>query len=100
MKQELQPQQVRYLKSQAHHLKPLAVVGKNGVTKAFELQVSSLLDRHELLKIKFNDFKSERKGLFASLVSNVSASEIGMLGNTGILFRQNKNPKLQRYTLP
>ena len=97
---KLSTKQKCFLRSEAHHLKPLAQVGKNGVTASFSKSTSELLARHELLKIKFNEFKDERKELFATLAESVNGHVIGMVGNTGILYRQHPKAAQRRYTLP
>jgi RNA-binding protein len=97
---ELNPKDKRFLKAKAHALKPLIQVGKQGVTKAFAQQISELLGTHELIKVKFNEFKDERKELFKALAKDVQAYPVSIVGNTGILFRQNVDPKKQKYQLP
>ena len=97
---ELSTKQKCFLRSKAHHLKPLAQVGKNGVTPGFIKSTSELLGQHELLKIKFNEFKEERKELFRSLVDQVDGHVIGMVGNTGIVFKPHPKPAKRQYILP
>jgi RNA-binding protein len=96
----LAPVQKRYLKSKAHHLKPLAQVGKNGVTERFCKEVQVLLGTHELIKIKFNEFKDEKKSLSSELAATLAAHEIAMVGNTAIFFKENRVPEKRKYLLP
>lgn len=96
----LAPAQKRYLKGQAHHLKPLAQVGKNGVTARFCKEVLTLLSTHELIKIKFNEFKSEKKLLSAELARGVAAHEVGLVGNTAIFYKEHRTPEKRKFLLP
>ncbi len=41
------------LKAQAHHLKPIVLVGKNGITDSILKEIDAALEAHELIKIKF-----------------------------------------------
>ena len=46
------------LRKEAHTLKPVVMIGKNGVTPELKAAVDAALADHELIKIKFLDFKS------------------------------------------
>lgn len=98
--EQLSSKQRRYLKGEAHHLKPLAQVGKRGITKAFVVSTIELLGRHELLKVKFNEFKDEKKELFSDLVKATGGHCVGMVGNTGIVYKQHPKVDERRYELP
>ena len=43
------------LKAQAHHLKPIILVGKNGITENLIQEIDVALLAHELIKIKFQE---------------------------------------------
>ena len=49
---ELTGKQRRFLRSQAHSLKPVVQVGRNGVSEALQGEVERALHDHELIKIK------------------------------------------------
>ncbi|HOT44495.1 MAG TPA: ribosome assembly RNA-binding protein YhbY [Spirochaetota bacterium] len=88
--------QKRSLKSQAHHLKPVVLVGRNGITDSLIEAVGKALDDHELIKIKFLEFKDEKKDLIEDIVSRTASSLVALIGNMAILFRQNKDVKKRR----
>ena len=50
-----------YLRSQAHHLEPAALIGKNGVTGGTINTIDKALNSRELIKIKFREFKDENQ---------------------------------------
>jgi RNA-binding protein len=58
--------------------------------------------QHELIKIKFNDFKEKnQKGTLAgALVDRTGSAQIGMIGHTAILYRPQSDPAKQRIHLP
>ncbi|UCF93353.1 MAG: YhbY family RNA-binding protein [Desulfobacterales bacterium] len=57
--------QAQYLKGLAHGLKPVVAVGQKGITASLIRSIDAALERHELIKIKFIDFKgkSQKKDL-------------------------------------
>ncbi|NQT58981.1 MAG: YhbY family RNA-binding protein [Bacteroidetes bacterium] len=81
-----------YLRKLAHDLKPVVMVGKNGINASVEETVNQALNSHELIKIKFIDFKSSKKDLSVLLAEAVHADLISLIGNVAILFRQNRDP--------
>ncbi|MBC8554614.1 MAG: YhbY family RNA-binding protein [Candidatus Brocadiales bacterium] len=81
-----------YLRKLAHDLNPIVMVGKNGLTASVEEAVNQALTSHELIKVKFIDFKSSKKELTAQLSESVHAELISLIGNIAILFRQNRDP--------
>jgi RNA-binding protein len=44
--------QRRHLRALGHHLNPLVMLGKNGLTEAFLAQANQALADHELMKVK------------------------------------------------
>jgi len=81
-----------YLRKLAHDLSPVVMVGKNGINASVEEAVNQALISHELIKIKFIDFKSSKKDLTLLLTEAVGADLISLIGNIAILFRQNRDP--------
>ncbi len=91
--------QKRKLKSQAHHLKPVVMIGKLGITDSLVDAVNAALDDHELIKIKFIDFKEEKKDLVVDIVSKTASECIAIIGNIAIIFKQNKDIKKRRIVI-
>ena len=94
--------QKKYLRGLAHNLKPVVFVGQKGITESMLRSVDEALDTHELIKIKFVDFKEkEQKSELSSIIETRTNSLIlGMIGHTLILFRQHKDPKKQKIKIP
>jgi len=53
--------QSKYLRGLAHALKPVVFVGQKGVTDALFKSTDEAFQRHELIKVKFIDFKEKEK---------------------------------------
>ncbi len=96
---KLSSTQRSYLRSQTHHLEPVVLIGKNGITDGTIESVNKVLDTRELIKIKFRENKDEKISLSHQLAESTESHIIGTIGHTVILFRQNPNSKKQNYTL-
>lgn len=92
----LKPAQKRYLRGQAHHIKPVLQSGAKGVTDAFIAEVGVALDQHELIKLKLAATdREERAEMIAQITAATGASLVQSIGHTAILFRRNRDePKI------
>jgi RNA-binding protein len=96
MTAELNNAQIRKLKGMAQKMDPTLKVGKNGLSPAFIQSVNQELDRHELVKIKFAEFKEQRKELAPQLAEKAGAYLVTLLGNVVVLYRANEQPDKQK----
>ncbi len=97
---ELNGGQKRKLRSLAHHLEPVVMVGQKGFTGSLSKAVDRALSDHELIKIRFVDFKDEKRDLTDQIISSVNASLVGIIGNIAILYRENPDiPAKERIRL-
>ena len=88
MVEELSNREVRELKARAQRIKPMLKVGKEGLSPAFLQAVDDALAHHELLKVKFDEFKERKKELGPKLAEGVSANLIMQVGHVAVLFRR------------
>ncbi|MAZ66994.1 MAG: ribosome assembly RNA-binding protein YhbY [Kangiellaceae bacterium] len=92
----LTPKQRQYLKSLAHSLKPVVLVGGNGVTEAVVREAIASIDHHELIKIKFNlQDKEERLACIDRLLSELEAEKVQLIGHTLVMYRPARKPRIQ-----
>ncbi len=89
-----------YLKSLAHHLDPICYVGKNGLTDAVVKSIEVAFDANELLKLKFNDCKKEKRELSAEIAQKTDCCVVGIVGNIAILYREHPDPEKREIELP
>ena len=87
------------LRSLAHHLKPLVNIGKSGITEGVVVSINEALDSHELIKVKFIQNKDMRHEFKTEVEKLLSASVIGNIGNTIILFRQHEDVDKRKYNI-
>ena len=80
--------EIRKLKAAAQRLEPLLKVGKNGLSEAFVKSLEEELARHELVKIKFIDFKDQKKELAPQLAVKTASHLIMRVGNVAVYYRK------------
>ena len=77
------------LKKLAHKLKPVVLVGQKGLSDTLIQAVDKALEDHELIKIKFVDFKDEKIDLIDKIVQATNAALVNIIGNIAIIYREN-----------
>ena len=79
----------RELKKQAHHLKPVVIIGRKGLTEAVIAEIESALLAHELIKVQIHPtHKVTLLADMASVVEKTLSSYIDTVGNIVILYRK------------
>jgi RNA-binding protein len=82
--------QVRDLKAQAQRLKATLKVGKEGLSPQFLAALDDTLKHRELVKVKFDEFKEQKRELAPQLAGKSRSHLVTRVGNVVVLFR----PKL------
>ena len=94
--ESLKGSQRKYLRAQAHHLKPLVMIGAKGVTDQLLGSVDLALKDHELIKVKFSEFKEAKKEISEEIADITKSELIGLIGNIAIFYRQHPNPEKRK----
>ena len=77
------------LKAQAHHLKPVVMLGAKGLTDAVVEETRIALNAHELIKIKINGMeKEDRMATASTLCERLDAALVQLIGNTAIIYKK------------
>lgn len=100
MDTELTQAQRKYLKRLANPINATVMVGRQGVSDALLGKVEQELEAHELIKVRFLDFKDERVALTQTIVEQAQAALVGMIGHVAILYRPCSDPDRRTITLP
>jgi RNA-binding protein len=87
MLEPLSNPQIRKFKAAAQSLEPMLKVGKAGLSDAFIRTVSEALGQHELVKIKFSEFKDQKKELAPLLAEKTGSHLVMRVGNVVVLHR-------------
>ncbi len=96
---ELTSKQRKYLEKEAHDLQPVVIVGGAGVTEGVIQMADNSLAAHELIKIKFNEYKDEAKELTADICEKCNATLVRVIGFTAILYREAEQPEDRKFKL-
>ena len=96
----LSSSQRSYLRSQAHHLEPVVLIGKHGITDGTIESIDRVLETRELIKIKFREFKDEKLSLSEKIAELTNSQVVGVIGHTVIIFRQNPDSDKRQIHIP
>lgn len=86
--------QKRYLRSEAHHLKPIFQVGKEGVNENMIKQIGEALEKRELLKVSIlQNCMEDKDSVAEQLVNGTEAELVQIIGNSIVLYKESKENK-------
>jgi RNA-binding protein len=92
--------QRKWLRGQAHSLRPVVQLGKQGLSEAVIQQVDAALDDHELIKVQAVGDKEEKREIGSRLGKELRAEVVGLIGHILILYRQNPDREKRQIQLP
>ncbi len=84
---------IKNLRAEAHRLKlkPVVMIGQNGLSDNVHLEIDSALSHHELIKIRVPGLESaDKKQLINSIAEKHNATIVQTIGHVAVLFRSNK----------
>lgn len=79
------------LRALAHSMKPSVIIGKEGASESCINSINNTLKSKELIKVKFNSFKDEKKSIAKQIGDSCNAVIVGQIGNILILFKQSSD---------
>ena len=93
----LSKNQIKFLRSKCHDLKPVVMLGQKGLTEAVLNELDIALDHHELIKVKLSmDDREARRQVIADICQRCDAEEVQSIGKTLSIYRKNqKDPVIQ-----
>ena len=94
--------QKTYLRGLAHKTKPVVFIGQKGLTESLNGSIDDALTAHELIKVKYIDFKEkEKKTEIAGIIEKTHGCEMaGMIGHTAIFYRQHPDAEKRKIAVP
>jgi len=79
-------------KAQAHHLKPVILVGQNGITEGVVKETDGALQAHELIKVQIQgEDRDVRLQGAQGLADQLNAELVHHIGKVYILYRQRQD---------
>jgi RNA-binding protein len=96
----LTTKQKKHLRALAHDLKPVVYVGQQGLSEAVLKDIERALVDHELIKVRFVDYKEEKKQLSEKIAAHTGAALLGITGHLACYFRRSPQAGKHRIALP
>ncbi|ARF48602.1 MULTISPECIES: ribosome assembly RNA-binding protein YhbY [Pantoea] len=91
----LSTKQKQHLKSLAHPLKPVVMLGGNGLTEGVLAEIEHALGHHELIKVKVaSEDRETRQLIVDAIVRETGAVNVQLIGKTLVLYRPAKESKI------
>lgn len=92
---KLSNKQKQYLKGLAHSLKPVVMLGGNGLTENVIAEIDSALSHHELIKVKVpTEDREEKQELISAIVEQTRSEKLQVIGHVLIIYRPAEEPKI------
>jgi RNA-binding protein len=85
---KLSPAQRADLRSQAHALKPVVLIGAEGLTEAVLAEIEVHLGAHQLIKIRvFGDDRDARVAIYDEVCDRLDAAPVQHIGKLFVIWR-------------
>ena len=86
--------QRKLLKAEAHSLKPVIMIGNDGLSAAVLKEANLAINSHGLIKIRvFGDDREARLQIYAELCDKLNAAPIQQIGKLLVIWRPKDEPK-------
>lgn len=86
--------QKSYLRSEAHHLKPVFQVGKLGVNENLIEQITDVLEKRELIKVSIlQNCEMDKHDVAKAFENEAEAEIVQIIGNTIVLYKESTEDK-------
>ncbi len=90
----------RFLRGRANRLDPVVMIGKKGLSEEVIQSIERALEDHELIKIRFLEFKEEKKSLCKEIEAHCRCECVGIIGHVGIFYRRHPEEDKRKIELP
>jgi RNA-binding protein len=88
---KLTPAERSTLRSDAHGLSPVVIVGEAGLTPSVLKEIDASLNAHGLIKVRvFGDDRDARVGMYETICEKLDAAPVQHIGKLLVLYRPQK----------
>lgn len=89
------PQEVRQvLKSKAHQLKPVVMIGGKGLSESVQNEIARALFDHELIKVRLSGAeREERDEMIEAICNTQGAAVVQQIGHVVTLYKKREDSK-------
>jgi RNA-binding protein len=95
----LTPKERTRLAGLAQTREALVTLGRQGPTEALAARLDALLADHELVKLRFGDFKEAKRELAAELAGRTRSEVVRIVGHVAVFWRRNPDPERRKVEL-
>jgi len=95
----LKGREKKILRGFAHGLRPVVFIGRQGLSANVVDDIDRALQDHELIKIKFIDFKDEKEVLLSEIEEKTDCRCAGTVGNVAVLYREPVDPEKRKINI-
>ena len=89
---KLTPAERSDLRSQAHGLKPVVLIGEAGLSETVVKEIDAALNAHGLIKVRvFGDDREARIEIYDTICADLNAAPIQHIGKLLVLYRPRKD---------
>jgi len=93
----LTPAERSALRSEAHGLNPVVMIGEAGLTPSVLKEIGASLDAHGLIKVRvFGDDREARVAMYEEIVEKLDAAPVQHIGKLLVLYRPKKEAVKER----
>lgn len=94
---KLTPVERSALRSDAHALNPIVLIGEAGLTPAVLKEIDAGLDAHGLIKVRvFGDDREARIAMYDTICENLKAAPVQHIGKLLVIYRPQKEASKER----
>ncbi|KPJ91197.1 MAG: RNA-binding protein [Gammaproteobacteria bacterium SG8_11] len=84
----LNPKQKRYLRSLAHKLKPVVIIGSAGLSEGVINEINQSIEHHELIKVRINAADRQSRTEMTQAICNATDSALVLsIGHIAVFYR-------------
>jgi putative YhbY family RNA-binding protein len=93
----LTPAERAVLRAEAHGLKPVVMIGADGLTPSVMKEIGASLDAHGLIKIRvFGDEREPRVAMYEQICEELDAAPVQHIGKLLVVYRPKKEQVKER----
>ena len=94
-KAQLSKTQVKFLRSKAHSLKPVVMIGDKGLTENVLEEINIALNHHELIKVKVRaEERDDKRAIIDQICKQCKAHEVQVIGHVLAIYRRSDTVKI------
>jgi RNA-binding protein len=91
---QLTNNQKKFLRSLAHNINPVVMLGVKGLSESVQDEIISSLKKHEILKIKIRVEKELKQQIIDEIIKITKANLVQVIGNVLVIYKAFDEPQV------